>query len=215
MIRFKEKIPAPVFLFMVLFFPFVYLLVQILWREMPFFLWQILFLIFPFTVLVVLYPLENAFEWKGYAKKFLIVTVLALVATYLNNFLAAWWDLIVPMPDEVKQAIEAIFHQEWGAWGWAYDLFQIALLAAIGEELFFRGVVFVAMLEKMNPYLAMFLSSLIFAAFHMNPWQFPFLFLLGFLFAYIFYKTKNLTLAMLFHFINNAIGVWLYYQYGY
>lgn len=92
------------------------------------------------------------------------------------------------------------------------NLFIIALMPAIGEELMFRGV-----LQQLfqswtkNKHVAVFLTALIFSAIHMQFFGFLPRFVLGLLLGYLFMYTGSLWVPMLVHFINNASSVILFY----
>ena len=88
------------------------------------------------------------------------------------------------------------------------NLFIIALLAAIGEEFFFRGI-----LQKLfydwtkNIHVAVFLSAILFGAFHLQFYGFIPRVLLGALFGYLLYWSGSLWLPIMAHFTNNALAV--------
>lgn len=88
------------------------------------------------------------------------------------------------------------------------NILMIALLPAIGEELFFRGAVqrsFNRMFN--NPHVAIWITAFIFSAIHVQFFGFfPRLFL-GAAFGYIYLWTGSLWCAMLAHFLNNAFAV--------
>lgn len=52
----------------------------------------------------------------------------------------------------------------------------------------------------------MIISSLFFAFIHLNPWQALPAFILGMLFAYVYYRTGSLKLTMLMHCTNNTFA---------
>lgn len=88
------------------------------------------------------------------------------------------------------------------------NLFIIALLPAIGEELFFRGTlqkVLLRMSEK--PWLAIFISSVIFALLHGTFFKVLPIFALGILLGTVYYYTRNLWYTITIHFLNNAFAV--------
>ncbi len=82
----------------------------------------------------------------------------------------------------------------------------IALVPAIGEELLFRGL-----LQNLfhkgskNPHLAIWISAIIFGVFHLQFYGVLPRIFLGALFGYIYYWSGHLSLAMLGHFMNNAL----------
>lgn len=95
--------------------------------------------------------------------------------------------------------------------GLLFNLFIIALIPAIGEEMTFRGVLQQAMTRKMNPHVGIFLSAAIFSFIHFQFYGFlPRLFL-GMILGYMFYITGSLWTSILMHFLNNACTVLLYY----
>lgn len=94
-----------------------------------------------------------------------------------------------------------------------FNLFLVALIPAIGEELFFRGVV-QQYLQKIlkNPHLGVCLTACVFSAIHMQFFGFLPRFLLGLILGYLFFYSGNLWMSVLGHFINNALGVLLAYS---
>jgi hypothetical protein len=49
------------------------------------------------------------------------------------------------------------------------------------------------------------MSALLFALFHLNPWQFPATFMLGLFLGWIMIRTNNIILAILGHSIHNFL----------
>lgn len=95
------------------------------------------------------------------------------------------------------------------------NLFFLALVPAVMEEIFFRGV-FQNLLIKStgNFHLAIAITSLLFAAVHLNPIQFlPMLFLAAML-GYSYYFSGSIWISVLIHFLNNGIAVILNYYKG-
>ena len=84
-----------------------------------------------------------------------------------------------------------------------------AIFAPIFEEWLCRGMVLRGLLAggKIKPVWAIVLSAVFFAAIHGNPWQALNAFIIGMVMGYIYYRTGNLWLTMLIHFINNGSAV--------
>jgi membrane protease YdiL (CAAX protease family) len=93
-------------------------------------------------------------------------------------------------------------------------LLVIAVLPAIGEELVFRGLI-QNELNKLtkNVHIAIWLSAILFSAFHLQFFGFLPRVLLGALFGYLYYWSGNLTMAILAHFTNNAVAIMSLYYY--
>jgi len=94
-----------------------------------------------------------------------------------------------------------------------FNLFLIALIPAIGEELFFRGIVQKKLANILkSSHVAVIITSFIFSAIHMQFFGFLPRFILGLILGYLFYYSANLWMSVLGHFINNALGVLLMYS---
>lgn len=92
--------------------------------------------------------------------------------------------------------------------GLMVNIFMIAILPAFAEEVLFRGAL--ATLFKdwtKNVHLAIFLSSFIFAAIHMQFYGFLPRFLLGIALGYLYFWSGSLWLPIAAHFANNFLSV--------
>ncbi len=93
-------------------------------------------------------------------------------------------------------------------WGFVVNMMMIAILPAIGEELFFRGVLQRIFNEWFgNIHVAVLITAFIFSAIHMQFYGFIPRFLLGIYLGYIFYWSGNLWIPIMIHFMNNGIAV--------
>ena len=93
-----------------------------------------------------------------------------------------------------------------------FNLFLIAIIPAIGEEMFFRGVIQKKLKNILrNPHIAILITSFIFSAIHMQFFGFLPRFFLGMVLGYLFYYSGNLWMPIIAHFINNALAILLMY----
>jgi membrane protease YdiL (CAAX protease family) len=93
-----------------------------------------------------------------------------------------------------------------------FNLFLIAIIPAIGEELMFRGIVQRILHDwTKNIHIAIWISAILFSAMHMQFYGFLPRMLMGALFGYIFYLSGSLWIPILAHFINNALAVSLHF----
>ena len=83
----------------------------------------------------------------------------------------------------------------------------VVLVPGVMEELAFRGFVFAGLCFYRGPQVALFASSLLFAAFHLDPWHFPAVFLLGLTFGVLVWLTHSIYPAILAHMINNLVSL--------
>ena len=95
------------------------------------------------------------------------------------------------------------------------NLIMIALVAAISEELFFRGVVQKALHEATNnAHLGIWIAAILFSAIHGQFYGFIPRAILGVIFGYLFVWSGSLWLPIICHFINNGAAVIFSYLIG-
>ncbi|MDP4239315.1 MAG: CPBP family intramembrane metalloprotease [Bacteroidota bacterium] len=92
-----------------------------------------------------------------------------------------------------------------------FNIVLIAVLPAIGEELFFRGALIRIFREWRGFQPAIWIVAFIFSAIHLQFYGFVPRLLLGAFFGYLLLWSGNLWLPILAHFINNVVAVIFYY----
>lgn len=92
--------------------------------------------------------------------------------------------------------------------GYLFNLFMIAFLPAIGEELLFRGVVqriFTNWIRSLH--WGIWISAALFSALHFQFYGFIPRMLLGVMFGYLLVWSGSMWLPIIAHFINNGVAV--------
>lgn len=87
----------------------------------------------------------------------------------------------------------------------------IAVIPAVGEELFFRGTIQRLLQGKMKMHAAIWITALIFSSIHFQFYGFIPRLLMGAFLGYLFAWTRNLWIPILAHFTNNALAVIFFY----
>lgn len=96
--------------------------------------------------------------------------------------------------------------------GLSLNLLIVALLPAIGEELLFRGLLLKLFKSiTRNVHWAVIISSLLFAAIHLQFYGFLPRFFLGMVLGYSFVITQNLWMPIFIHLVNNAASVFVFF----
>lgn len=108
---------------------------------------------------------------------------------------------VIPPPAWFWELFNNIFESDFGLWG---AFFKVVLVAPIVEELIFRGVIMHGLMRNYSKITAILMSGLLFALFHLNPWQFPATFVLGILLGWLMIRTRNIGLCILGHALNNG-----------
>lgn len=97
-------------------------------------------------------------------------------------------------------------------WGLLVNLLMIGVIAAVGEELIFRGVLQRLMIGMLrNVHLAIVITAILFSAFHFQFFSFLPRFVLGLVLGYLMYYGRSIWYPIVAHFVNNAMGVTYYY----
>jgi len=155
---------------------------------------------------------------------FLLVIILVISASPFINFLGElnsqmhfpeWLSGIERwMQDSEDKAdkLTEVFLNVNSLGGLLFNLFMIAVLPAIGEELLFRGVIqriFTNMTK--SHHWGIWISAILFSALHMQFFGFIPRMLLGVLFGYLLVWSGTMWLPMIAHFVNNGVAVILWY----
>ncbi len=96
--------------------------------------------------------------------------------------------------------------------GLLINLFMIALLPALGEEMVFRGILqplFVRLAK--NVHLGIFIAALLFGVMHLQFYGLLPRVMLGLFLGYFYYYSGSLWVPVLMHFLNNGTAVVVYY----
>ncbi len=92
--------------------------------------------------------------------------------------------------------------------GLLVNIFMIAILPALAEEVLFRGALAGLLKDwTRNVHLAVFLSAFIFSAIHIQFYGFLPRFLLGTALGYLYFWSESLWLPIVAHFTNNFLSV--------
>ena len=103
-----------------------------------------------------------------------------------------------------------------------FDSFIYHLKSALTEDLIFRGAIFYILINKLGSKWAILISAIVFGVYHIfsygmiNDRIVPIAFIIlvtgvaGYVWAYTFYKTKSIMLALGFHLGSNLVMTFFY-----
>lgn len=106
-------------------------------------------------------------------------------------------------PQGMKQVIEIVREPRQ----LVISLLALAVLAPIVEELVFRGLLYGWIAGRWNSLAAWLISSVLFAAAHMEPAHVVLVLPLGLLFGWLRRRTDSLLPSMIAHIINNGFAL--------
>lgn len=140
--------------------------------------------------------------WLGYQNEHI----------HLPQWLKGLEDSMRRMESDLEGVVKK-FMQADSVSAMALNVFILAMLPAMGEELFFRGFMQRTFFTFLNPHFAIFVTSVIFSAIHFQFLGFiPRLFI-GMYLGYIAFWSRSLWLPIAAHFANNAFQLIGYYAY--
>lgn len=135
-----------------------------------------------------------------------IVPVIAAAALMAGMYLPTVWygyftEYVLTIPPETGN-IELTT-----ASSMAMMVLASVLFAPVCEETIYRGVLFKGLKNKYSPLVAALLSALAFMLMHMSPVQVVFQFALGFVSAFMIWRSGRLLPSMIFHASSNALAL--------
>ena len=149
----------------------------------------------------------KAFRIKPVKPRKLFATVLLFIPVYiLTDELDRLVMHFFPLPDELQRAITEMVTFT--------SLPQTILLiitgvlvAAVVEEMLFRGLFQQSLEYYRDPAIAIVLAAVLFAILHFNPWtslQIP---ILGLILGYVTWQSQSILPAVLLHALNNGVSM--------
>jgi len=121
---------------------------------------------------------------------------------YFLNEINIHFEQILPPPSWFMELFSRLFDSDLGVWG---GILRIVIIAPIVEELIFRGVIMSGFSRNYHPVFAIFFSALLFALFHLNPWQFAAAFALGLILGWIRIRTGSVLACIAGHALHNGL----------
>jgi len=133
--------------------------------------------------------------------------VLGVVTQYAATLLylpLVRWDVITT--EEIERPARELTDRAHGA-GVVLLVLMVALVAPVVEEIFFRGLVLRSIERRTGANWAIVVSAALFGAAHLEPLQFPALFVFGLVAAVLTTRTGRLGPAIWAHVAFNSVAV--------
>ena len=135
----------------------------------------------------------------------ILIPFIAIPASILVSLLSQLINQIFPFPSEYLEQLGKLFEMKIPLW---QQFLVIAVAPGICEELMFRGFL-MRFFESGSRRTAVVVSAILFAAFHLDPFRFVPVLLLGFLLGYLTIRSGSIYHSMLSHIINNGLALLL------
>ena len=154
----------------------------------------------------------------------MVILMMVSVIPFINYLaeLNMKFEFPIRALDQLFRSLEATaeemmmaFTAAGNVWGLLVNLFMIGIIASVGEELIFRGLLQKLLTQMLkNIHLAVLVTAVLFSAFHFQFFSFLPRFVLGLILGYLMYFGRSIWYPILAHFVNNAMGVIYYYFYS-
>ena len=146
-----------------------------------------------------LFPL-NKVNWIQLLTVVVTTIGFSIVLSDLDNLVR----IIIPIPDFIEKIFMDLINNQKAVLA---SLFTVVFVAAFSEEFLFRGLFLNGYEKRYGATKAIIFTALLFGLFHMNPWQFFGAAILGVIYAWWFILTRNLTLCVIGHGLNNLMPI--------
>lgn len=170
---------------------------------------------------VDLRPVKHKTQW------FLWAVIIMFIATPAVDFVTQWnknlhlpevwsmWEVAIRQADMKSQAYLTSLLETKNLSGLSLNFFVFAILPALCEELFFRGVLQQILYRWIkNIHFSVWITGFIFSLFHLQMLGFFPRWILGVILGYLFAFSCTLWMPVIAHFLNNAIVVVFHYLYS-
>jgi len=157
----------------------------------------------------------------GMVPMLLIILMMISVIPFINYMAEINLKMEIPIRalDKLLRSLESTAEEMMVAFtatksiaGLLVNLLMIGVIASVGEELIFRGLLQRLLIDMVkNVHLAILFTALLFSAFHFQFFSFLPRFILGVILGYMMFYGRSIWYPILAHFVNNAMGVIYYY----
>jgi len=139
--------------------------------------------------------------------RYLVAAVLLGASAWIPTFeLNVLQQKLLPLPSMVLEGLKRLQEAIQGL-GPANGLLYLAVVPAICEELFFRGVLLGGLLPTAKVKTAIITTAAVFAVFHFVAYRFVPTFALGLVLGYLCWKSRSVIPGIAMHLLHNAVSV--------
>ena len=141
------------------------------------------------------------------AKVILISVLLGFVIIFVGYYVALIFNVIIAIFGfEFTQTVKEIGSPNY--YQLVLDIILVGIFPGVFEELLHRGLI-LSQTSKLGARKAIFISSALFALVHFNIQQVSYAFVLGLILGLVTVISKSVIPAIIMHFINNAVNVYV------
>ena len=141
----------------------------------------------------------------------LLLTLVITIPFRICSFLiSAVVQTIFPMPDFVLRSLEYMYAELMfpsSNLELVLTLLGIVFMAALCEEVMFRGFILQSFLKRKSAWSAIIITAIGFALYHLDPWAIPEIIVIGIFLGWLVVRTGSIFPAMIAHASFNFLGI--------
>jgi membrane protease YdiL (CAAX protease family) len=127
----------------------------------------------------------------------IMIVGMSILVSEMDNLLR----LFLPAPEWLTKMMTDLVSGKTNFWS---SFALLVVVAPLTEEPLFRGLILRGFLSHYSKSKAIFVTAILFAIVHLNPWQFIGALLLGVIFGWWFVQTRSLIPCLFGHAVFNA-----------
>lgn len=166
-----------------------------------------LFLIIPlFYARFRRYPIRRVFRFNPVPGSVVLLSIpIGFALTVLSDELDRLLGFIITVPQWVYDMMYPLKAESFS--DWALILMGAVIIAAIAEEVLFRGFLQISLERKGDATRAVLLSALAWTLIHQNPYWAVEIFIMGVFMGFLAWRTNSIIPSVIVHALNNFIAV--------
>jgi sodium transport system permease protein len=169
---------------------------------------QVFIIVLPVMVVLSIFKLKSKEILRIKApklKELILLPFISIPATIIVSMIGNLINHIYPFPAEYLEKLMELFTLDTSLW---MSFLIIAVTPGICEEIMFRGFL-MRFFENNGKTTAVVISALLFAAFHLDPFRFIPVFILGLLLGYLTIRSGSIVNSMIAHTLNNGLALFI------
>jgi len=152
------------------------------------------------------YDLISLFRLKPVSGEIIQYSLLiGLTIGIIGDELDRLVQIVIPMPEFMQELLQVMVANSM--FDWIILLLGTVIIAAIGEELLFRGFLQVTLENKGDVTRAVILSSLSWTLIHTNPFWAVQIFIMGVIIGFLAWRTDSVFPGIIVHAVNNFFAL--------
>lgn len=181
------------------------------------------FVVGPLIFLSIFYKnrILEFLQLRHFDPQYILLFPLALFSLYPLMGYLTYYIALIDFPDylsdldtDATASLTRLLKME-GPFDLILNIILLGILPGVGEELLFRGIIQKEIHQKWNrPHLAIWVTAIIFSAFHFQVIGFLPKMMIGVVLGYAYFLSGSLILPMVIHALNNSFATVSYYFMG-